>query len=412
MARSRADPWHCAPSLAADRGHDLRLRACARRDSALARVPGVLSASVNLATERATVVRASAARRATLLARRCERAGYAAGSTHRPRRARRREPRAAAARGASAALLSAPLVLPMLGDAVRPALDAAAAGCSWRWPRRCSSGSARASTAPAGRRCARGTGNMDLLVALGTTAAYGLIAVPAAGAGARRSAHLYFEASAVVITLVLLGKWLEARAKRQTTDAIRALQRAAARHAPACCATAPNASVPLGAGAASATSWSCAPASAFRSTAWCSKARSHVDESLITGESLPVRQGARATASPAARSTPRACCACAPRRSAPRRRSRASSAWSKSAQAQQGADPAPGRPRERRVRAGGARHRAAHVRSAGAGRRGDWDDGAAQRGRRAGHRLPVRARAGHADGDHGRHRRRPRATAS
>jgi Cu+-exporting ATPase len=36
--------------------------------------------------------------------------------------------------------------------------------------------------------------------------------------------HLYFEASAVVITLVLLGKWLEARAKRQTTEAIRALQ--------------------------------------------------------------------------------------------------------------------------------------------------------------------------------------------
>ena len=35
--------------------------------------------------------------------------------------------------------------------------------------------------------------------------------------------HLYFEASAVVITLVLLGKWLEGRAKRQTADAIRAL---------------------------------------------------------------------------------------------------------------------------------------------------------------------------------------------
>jgi Cu+-exporting ATPase len=35
--------------------------------------------------------------------------------------------------------------------------------------------------------------------------------------------HLYFEASAVVVTLVLLGKWLEARAKRQTTAAIRAL---------------------------------------------------------------------------------------------------------------------------------------------------------------------------------------------
>ncbi|MGZ5112174.1 MAG: copper-translocating P-type ATPase [Usitatibacter sp.] len=66
-----------------------------------------------------------------------------------------------------------------------------------------------------------GTGNMDLLVALGTSAAYGLSAWGAlSGAGAP---HLYFEASAVVITLVRLGKWLEARAKRQTTAALRAL---------------------------------------------------------------------------------------------------------------------------------------------------------------------------------------------
>ena len=82
-----------------------------------------------------------------------------------------------------------------------------------------------------------GTGNMDLLVALGTSAAYGLSLCCCAGA-AHGMPHLYFEASAVVITLVLLGKWLEARAKRQTTDAHRALQRAAARRPRACCATA------------------------------------------------------------------------------------------------------------------------------------------------------------------------------
>lgn len=69
------------------------------------------------------------------------------------------------------------------------------------------------------------TGNMDLLVALGTSAAYGLsvyilfIDPPHHG-----PPELYFEASAAVITLILLGKWLEARAKRQTTEAIRALQ--------------------------------------------------------------------------------------------------------------------------------------------------------------------------------------------
>ncbi|WP_159574247.1 HAD-IC family P-type ATPase, partial [Curtobacterium sp. 18060] len=43
------------------------------------------------------------------------------------------------------------------------------------------------------------------------------------GGGGGHAPHLYFEASSVVITLVLLGKWLEARAKRQTTEAIRAL---------------------------------------------------------------------------------------------------------------------------------------------------------------------------------------------
>src|SRR5690606_32312567 len=67
-----------------------------------------------------------------------------------------------------------------------------------------------------------GAGNMDLLVALGTSAAYGLSVYQLLTHGA--DAHLYFEASAVVITLVLLGKWLEGRAKRQTTAAIRALQ--------------------------------------------------------------------------------------------------------------------------------------------------------------------------------------------
>jgi len=69
------------------------------------------------------------------------------------------------------------------------------------------------------------TGNMDLLVALGTSAAYGLSLYQLlCHAGQAAHPHLYFEASAVVITLVLLGKWLEGRAKRQTADAIRALQ--------------------------------------------------------------------------------------------------------------------------------------------------------------------------------------------
>jgi Cu+-exporting ATPase len=67
------------------------------------------------------------------------------------------------------------------------------------------------------------TGNMELLVAIGTTAAWGMSTWLWWRAEPNEMVHLYFEASAVVITLVLLGKWLEARAKRQTTEAIRAL---------------------------------------------------------------------------------------------------------------------------------------------------------------------------------------------
>src|SRR3546814_8307474 len=74
----------------------------------------------------------------------------------------------------------------------------------------------------AGWRALRaGSGNMDLLVALGTSAGYGLSVYLLATHAGPGVPHLYIEASAVVITLVLLGQWLEARAKRHTGDAIR-----------------------------------------------------------------------------------------------------------------------------------------------------------------------------------------------
>ena len=68
-----------------------------------------------------------------------------------------------------------------------------------------------------------GAGNMDLLVAIGTSAAYGLSVYLLFDTSHGAMSHLYFETSAIVITLVLLGKWLEARAKSKTTEAIRAL---------------------------------------------------------------------------------------------------------------------------------------------------------------------------------------------
>ncbi len=67
------------------------------------------------------------------------------------------------------------------------------------------------------------TGNMELLVAIGTSAAYGL-SLYLILKNLEQMPHLYFESSAVVITLVLLGKYLESRAKQQTSAAISALQ--------------------------------------------------------------------------------------------------------------------------------------------------------------------------------------------
>jgi Cu+-exporting ATPase len=68
-----------------------------------------------------------------------------------------------------------------------------------------------------------GAGNMDLLVALGTSAAYGLSLYLLLSSS--HAHELYFEGSAVIICMVLLGKWLEARAKQETSEAIRALQK-------------------------------------------------------------------------------------------------------------------------------------------------------------------------------------------
>ena len=63
-----------------------------------------------------------------------------------------------------------------------------------------------------------GSANMDVLVALGTSMAYGLSAIVTFAGW--HDQHVYFEAGAVVITLVMLGKWLESRAKGKTSSAI------------------------------------------------------------------------------------------------------------------------------------------------------------------------------------------------
>ena len=203
-----------------------------RIERALGKVPGVLEAAVSLATEIARVQALGSTSPADLI-QAVEKAGYSASLKVAPASsagAATEEARRTASASRElrhvliAAFLSLPLVVPMLlapfgTEVVVPGwlqLLLATPVQFWLGSRFYRAG---------WRALKARTGNMDLLVALGTSAAYGLslyqlLAMPTDhGSGG----HYYFEASAVIITLVLLGKWLEGRAKRQTGAAIRAL---------------------------------------------------------------------------------------------------------------------------------------------------------------------------------------------
>jgi P-type Cu+ transporter len=212
----------------------------ARVEKALLKVPGVLRAEVNLALQTATVVSAgNESDLSAALISAVKRAGYTASpqtealdavSTNSAELAKEAASAREGWRVALAAALSLPLVLPMLSMALGTAFSS-----HWMLPGWVQFALATPVQFFLGARFYRagwsavkaGSGNMDLLVALGTSAAYGLSVVQlwrhsVTNAGQVEPA-LYFEASAVVITLVLLGKWMETRAKRQTTAAIRAL---------------------------------------------------------------------------------------------------------------------------------------------------------------------------------------------
>ncbi|WP_342320979.1 heavy metal translocating P-type ATPase [Burkholderia pseudomallei] len=289
-----------------------------RVEKALAQVPGVARATVNLATEKAAVdADADAHVDTARLIDAVKRAGYRASpaiAACAPASRATATADAAAARPASpsaddrklaearreralviaSAVLTTPLALPMFAapfgvDAALPAwLQLALAsivqfGFGARFYR------------AAWHALKARAGNMDLLVALGTSAAYGLsIWLMLRDPG--HAAHLYFEASAVIVTLVRFGKWLEARAKRQTTDAIRALNALRPDRARivehGVERDVPLAQVRVG------TVVRVLPGERVPVDGRIEAGVTHVDESLITGESLPVPKepGERVTA--------------------------------------------------------------------------------------------------------------------
>ncbi|WP_080428135.1 heavy metal translocating P-type ATPase [Burkholderia ubonensis] len=281
---------------------------CAGRvEKALANVPGVTRASVNLATERATVHGAAPLDPAALIAA-VTAAGYRASRVAAPPAGASGLPAAAGAPASqkpgatdadtrkrreairernlviAAALLSAPLIAPMF--AAPFGVDAMLNG----WLQLVLASLVQFGFGARFYRAAwhaikARAGNMDLLVALGTSAAYGL-SLWMLLRDPMHPGHLYFEASAVIITLVRFGKWLEARAKRQTTEAIRALNALRPDRARivehGVERDVPLAQVRVG------TAVSIRPGERVPVDGRVVSGRSHIDESLITGESLSV----------------------------------------------------------------------------------------------------------------------------
>ncbi|SEU19216.1 Cu+-exporting ATPase [Pseudomonas sp. NFR09] len=261
---------------------------CAGRvERALSKVPGVQSVSVNLANERAHVEVLGVMDPGVLIAA-VDKAGYTASlpqseTTTDADQARRlhRERWSLLL----AILLALPLVLPML---VEPF------GLHWMLPAWAQFALATPVQFIFGARfyiaawkaVRAGAGNMDLLVAIGTSAGYGLSIYEWLTAHPGMTPHLYFEASAVVIALVLLGKYLESRAKRQTASAIRALE-----------ALRPERAIRVLDGREEDVAISILklndlvlvkPGERFPVDGEVVEGQSHADEALISGESLPV----------------------------------------------------------------------------------------------------------------------------
>jgi Cu+-exporting ATPase len=291
-----------APDTAEPLVFDVRGMTCAacsaRIEKVLGRTPGVREARVNLALERADVVLDPGVDPAEVVAA-VERAGYEASPRARdPAEARlRREAdealrRAELRRTLAVFAVSAAATLPFIVQMVLMPVTTGHLLSPWT-----ELVLAAIVQVVAGARFYRGafaalrggSANMDVLVALGTTTAFVFSAFMVLTRGHHAAGHLYFEASASVLTLVLLGKLLEARAKAGTTAAVRALM-----------ALRPEQATRLGPDGEETVGVELLargdrvlvrPGERVPADGRIEAGESHLDESLVTGESVPVARG-------------------------------------------------------------------------------------------------------------------------
>ncbi|MCX4073182.1 heavy metal translocating P-type ATPase [Aeromonas caviae] len=205
----------------------------ARLNTMLAALPGVISADVNFSIEQARIVLVPGMQTPAALREQIEALGFGAQLAQRSASGRRQQllereaQEAASARQAQTrVIVSALLTLPLLAGML-----AMAGLLPWHLPAWLELVLATPVQFWIGARFYRGawlaiknrSANMDVLVATGTSAAYFYSLYLLLTLGMAASGQLYFEASAIIITLISLGKLLEARARRSTQSAIREL---------------------------------------------------------------------------------------------------------------------------------------------------------------------------------------------
>ena len=267
----------------------------ARVEKALRNIPGVLEANVNVALERADVTALAGQVDRDALRTAVEKAGYethfqsAAAERVNADAERQVKEKAALQRELITLLISAALTLPLVGQMV-----AMIAGLHFHLEPWMELALATPVQFVIGARFYRAaykalkarSGNMDVLVAMGTSTAYAYSLYLFITLGDAARGQLYFEASAVIITLVLLGKFMESRAKRGTTAAIRQLMdlRPETAHVER---AGQELELPV-ADVVNGDRVIIRPGERIPVDGEVAEGRTEIDESLITGESLPV----------------------------------------------------------------------------------------------------------------------------
>jgi Cu+-exporting ATPase len=270
-------------------------------EKALLATPGVLSASVNLATERAGVRVLKGPATIENLRHAITEAGYepaeVAGASERDSRVE--ESRALSRRLIAAAVLTAPVFALEMGGHMIPAMHEwimahighdAVQYISFVLTSLLLAGPGRAFYTKGFAALARGTPDMNSLVATGTSSAY-LYSVVATFAPAllpAGAANVYYESACVIVTLILFGRFLEARAKGRASDAIRTLAKLQPRlaHVERDGAALDIATEEVSVGDIVLVR----PGEKIPTDGVVMRGESYIDESMITGEPAPVKK--------------------------------------------------------------------------------------------------------------------------